>query len=400
MNTHIITTQVGQMDSYAAGKLLVQQAMKKAGGEGVPSDLAIVFASSNHNYPQVMKGILDVLPDIPIIGCSTAGEFTDGGYSNGGVASAFLSSSTHQFSLGIGQHFKESPQKAITEAFARLDSAERSEFPHRMALMFVDGLVECGDDEVMMASKILGTDVKLAGGAAGDNLAFQRTHILHNGQAYTNSVGFCLIHSKVPVRTAATHGHFPFGETMTITRAESRRIYEIDGKNAFHVWQEATRQRREELISTNESRKIEHLHEHHLDSNFEMGILSEQGGYKLRGISLIPSDNSLEAYAAVAEGDRFRIMYSDEASQLDALRQAASLALAHRTIQPAGALIFDCVSRVAILGERYPECIHSYAETLRGIPVLGIQTYGEICVPSLFFEGFLNTTNVIVILPD
>lgn len=37
---------------------------------------------------------------------------------------------------------------------------------------------------------------------------------------------------------------------------------------------------------------------------------------------------------------------------------------------------------------------------MQGVPFIGFETYGEICLPSLFFEGFLNTTSVVVILPD
>jgi methyl-accepting chemotaxis protein len=265
--------------------------------------------------------------------------------------------------------------------------------------MFVDGLAGCGDDLVSMTSEALGADVKLAGGAAGDNLAFRATHILHNGQAHANSVGLCMIHSKVPVRTAATHGHYPFGDTMTITRAQPRRIYEIDGKNAWQVWLDATRQRREEMGFTDEALKSQDVQSRFFPS-FEMGLASKQGGYKLRGIMTAHPDGSLGLYSDVAEGDQFRIMYSDETAQLNALERAANLAVAHKATKPAGALIFDCVVRSSILGDEFYPSIQSFHQALQGVPFIGFETYGEICLPSLFFEGFLNTTSVVVILPD
>jgi hypothetical protein len=384
------------MESYALGKTLVQQAQGKL-GSAVPADVAVVFASSNQNYTQLMKGMRELARDIPIIGCSTAGEFTEDGYSTDGAVCAFIRSTTHRFSLGIGQYVKDDPEKAIKQAIAQFETTR--EYPHRVALMFVDGLAGCGDDLVSMTAHALGADVKVAGGAAGDNLAFRATHILYNGQAYTNSVGLCMIHSKVPVRTAATHGHYPFGDVMTITKAQPRRVYEIDRQNAWKIWLDASRQRREELGFTDEALKSQELQSRFFPC-FEMGLVTKQGGYKLRGIMTAYPDGSLGLYSDVSEGNQFRIMYSDKAAQLNALERAANLAMAHKPKNPAGALIFDCVVRSSILGDEFYPSIQSFHRVLQGVPFIGFETYGEICLPSLFFEGFLNTTSVVVILPD
>lgn len=386
------------MESYALGQALVQQAQEKSGAV-VPADVAVVFASSNQNYTQLMKGMRELARDIPIIGCSTAGEFTEEGYSTDGAVCAFIKSTTHRFSLGIGQHVKENPEEALKQAIAQLDTTRTSEFPYRVALMFVDGLAGCGDDLVSMTARALGSDVKLAGGAAGDNLAFRATHILHNGQAYRNSIGICMIHSKAPVRPAATHGHFPIGEVMTITKAQPRRVYEVDGQNAWKIWLDASRERREELGFTDEALKSQECQNRFFPC-FEMGLLTKQGGYKLRGIMTAYPDGSLGFYSDVSEGDQFRIMYSDKEAQLNALERAANLAMAHKTKNLAGALIFDCAVRSSILGDEFYPSIQSFHHAFRGIPFIGFETYGEICLPSLFFEGFLNTTSVVVIFPD
>lgn len=184
MSTRIATSQGSHKESYALGKILAQHAQKKLGPERSPN-VAIVFASSHQQYEKLMKGILEESPNVPLIGCSTAGEFTEEGLSTDGAVCAFIHSDTHCFSLGIGHNVKHDPTKALKQAINQVDTTSRSEYPHRIALIFVDGLAGCGDELVSVAVQALDAEVKVAGGAAGDNLAFQETYILYNGQAYT-----------------------------------------------------------------------------------------------------------------------------------------------------------------------------------------------------------------------
>jgi FIST N domain. len=60
-------------NSFEVGKLAAQQAISKIKRE---VNLSIVFSSSKYNYNEVVKGVR-AITDAPLIGCSTAGEFTE-----------------------------------------------------------------------------------------------------------------------------------------------------------------------------------------------------------------------------------------------------------------------------------------------------------------------------------
>ena len=65
----------------------------------------------------------------------------------------------------------------------------------------------------------------------------------------------------------------------------------------------------------------------------------------------------------------------------------------------AGALVFDCVCRSIILGESFREAVGAMKEVIGPVPLLGFETYGEICMDPTQFSGFHNTTSVIVLIP-
>jgi len=66
----------------------------------------------------------------------------------------------------------------------------------------------------------------------------------------------------------------------------------------------------------------------------------------------------------------------------------------------AGAIVFDCVCRAVILGDAFSKAVDGIKEVLKGIPLIGFETYGEIAMEMGQLSGFHNTTTVILLIPE
>ena len=94
------------------------------------------------------------------------------------------------------------------------------------------------------------------------------------------------------------------------------------------------------------------------------------------------------------------MMYSDKPTQLALVERVAKLAKVYVSKKVAGAFIFDCVCRDIILGDEYYKSIRTFNEVLKGTPFIGFATLGEICTETTQISGFLNTSCVVMIIPD
>lgn len=75
--------------------------MDKAGAKD--ASLSVVFVSTAYDYQAVVKGVREVTNNAPLIGCSTAGEFTEERVEKESVACAVISTDTHKFFPGIAR---------------------------------------------------------------------------------------------------------------------------------------------------------------------------------------------------------------------------------------------------------------------------------------------------------
>jgi len=94
-------------------------------------------------------------------------------------------------------------------------------------------------------------------------------------------------------------------------------------------------------------------------------------------------------------------MGADPADLLASARQAALQAVERlEGARPAGAIVFDCICRGIILGERFLEEASVISEVVSNRPLAGFETYGEIAKASGLLSGFHNTTAVVAVLPE
>ena len=388
-------------DGTAAATEAVRQATEKLGG-GSRVDLAIVHASSKYDYQAVIDSVRAATGNAPLIGSSSSGEFTEGRVAAGSVAVGLIASDDIKFATAIAQDLKADPELAA-RTVANKFPVEMEGFSNLSAILMIDGLAGLGEEITLLAATIfnltLGRNVKLAGGAAGDDLRFEETAVFCDDQVATDAVSACLFASKKPLYTGVAHGHTPVSEPLRATSAKECVLYEVNGRPAWDVWKEATAEAASRIgVDVGTIREPDAVGAHLL--RFELGLPAGDGQYKIRIPLGKNEDGSLNFGCAIPEGATFRIMEGEKANQIISAREAAEVARQNAgDVELAGAIVFDCACRGLILGDEFYRGVDQFKDVLGDIPILGWETYGEICMESGQFSGFHNTTSVVLLIP-
>jgi methyl-accepting chemotaxis protein len=399
MGTAFATAICRGDDSFLTGREAARRALEKLQGK---ADLAIVFASSGYDYAGVLGGIREAAGDIPLIGCSTAGEFTEEAIGKGNVACAFISSDTHRFITGFGTGLRDNELRCLTDATAAFPEAEDTDGrAHRSCIILMDGLAGKGEEIILAALATLGPDVKITGGGAADDYRFRETSVFSGGTAASDAISTVLTLSRKPVAIGVSHGHTPISPPYTITRASGNKVYELDGKPALEVWLDATREHARSFGIDVDTMRDNPDQLGKYSCIYDGGLRTGEG-YKIRWSGLRPDiTDHLPFVCTMPEGAVMRVMVGTRDSQIESARDAALKALQNaggRKI--AGAVVFDCAVRGAILGEEFPRAVDEIRKVLGGIPLIGLATYGEIALEEGQLSGFHNTTTVVLLIPE
>lgn len=399
MGTKMVTALRKGEDSESTAHEAVRAALAKL--KNHKPDLAVCYCSPEYDYGKVLATIRNETGNAPLIGCSSAGEFTEEEVATGSIAIALISSDTHKFFTTWGDGLRKDPEACLEKAVAKVPTRVDG-YPRRSFLIYVDGLAGKGEESVLAAMTKLGTDVRFAGGCAGDDLKLKETYVFCDDKVLQDSVALCLWASKSAPPIAVHHGHVPLSPLLTFTKVKANVLHEVDGKPAWDVWKEHIRDAAKELLGLDVDRVTDTTEMFRILGAFEAGLLVADDSYKMRSPLSKNDDGSLNFTCSIYEGSKFRIMKTTAADQIVSAGETARHALENEVgIQAAGALTFDCAARLMILGKEFPKSVEAIKHQLGPkIPLLGYEAYGEICMHEGEVSGLHNTTTVISIIPD
>lgn len=199
---------------------------------------ATFYCSSAYDLPALARELKARFGDLPLIGCTSAGEITPSGYLDGSITgvsivsdqmavqieridalSAFTLTRGEQTAQELVQRFRG---QGITPTGA-----------DTFALVLVDGLSRQEEPLVFALSRALG-GMQLFGGSAGDDGRFERTWIYHQGAFRTDAALVALVHTSLPFLVFKTQHFEGTGQRLVVTRADpdTRTVYEINAEPA------------------------------------------------------------------------------------------------------------------------------------------------------------------------
>jgi methyl-accepting chemotaxis protein len=297
---------------------------------------------------------------------------------------------------GIGSGVRASPERAVERAASGLPRSVQG-YPHRTGVLLIDTMAGNCEEVTLMTAAALGADLPLAGGGAGDDLAMKSTTVSCGARAATDAVVIAQIFSKTPLGLGVCHGHRPLSTPLRVTKAHGNVVQEIEGRPAWDVWRERTR----DVAMTHglDVDKLGPADEGGFLLTFEAGLAAGRE-YKIRAPLARTPEGAIRFACGVPEGAVIRITESAPREQIESAREAARRARAKLGDEhPAGAIVFDCICRNLILREGFDDAIRGMSEELGGVPLAGFETYGEIALDAGDMSGFHNTTSVVLAFP-
>ncbi|HEV2787064.1 MAG TPA: FIST N-terminal domain-containing protein [Solirubrobacteraceae bacterium] len=364
-----------------------REAAALARGAG-DAKLLIVFCSGAYDLDELLAGIGESAAGVPLIGCSTAGEIATGGPEDHSVVVVTLGGPG--FSVQTGAARRASAD--LREAGAVVAQAARavSHCAHRVLMLLSDGLAGDQQEVVRGAYGVLGAEVPLVGGCAGDDLQMTKTFQLHDGRVLCDAVVGVAIGSDAPLGIGVRHGWRRVGEPMVATRSAGNRVYELDDQPALDVYLDHLDAPPEARLDAAAFTRFALTH--------PLGLARRRGEEHVRFVGDADfAERSLGLIAEVPQGGLAWFMEGDDDSVLAATDAACTDALEQlRGSAPLGMIAFDCIARRGVLGDSgIATEVARVALNAGGAPVAGFYTYGEIA-RTRGVSGFHNQTLVVL----
>jgi len=305
-------------------------------------------------------------PDSVVVGCSTAGEITGEGISDGGAtvtAADFLQTRLRRAHARVSR--MEDSWRVGEQLAAELEASDLV-----YVLVLSDGVHVNGSELVSGLSSGLAEGVTITGGLAGDDGRFERTLVI-DGESIEEravvAVGF--YGERLRVGHGSMGGWESFGPIRRVTRSRDNILYELDGKPALTIYEAYLGEDAEQLPASG--------------LLFPLALVSND----LRETGLIRTllavdreRGSLTFAGNVYEGGLVRLMHANFERLVDGSHNAADLAV--RSLAGRGptlSLLISCVGRRLLMGSDTDEEVDAARRVLGSETLLtGFYSNGEI----------------------
>lgn len=327
-------------------------------------EMILLFCSPTYDVPAVLAAMSRRVPDVRVLGCTTAGEITPVGYRHGTITGMSLGADHFAASVRLIEpmsSFEIADGSALAKALmAEHHSLDRRFEPSRsFALLINDGLSMHEEIIVSALGDALG-EIPLIGGSAGDNLAFRETAIFLDGRVLTSASLLILVSTDLEFRVFERQHFQPLDQKMVVTRADpsQRLVMEINAEPAAEEYAR--------LIGLDPADLTPLVFASH------PLVVKAGGRHYVRAIQRVDADGCLHFFCAIDEGIILSVAKSGDlvanlVSLFDDLR--AELGSIEAVIG------FDCVLRYVEMEQR--QMLTEVSRIMAQNNVVGFNTYGE-----------------------
>ena len=388
--TRAIVVQTELRDASAAGAALGSE-IAAAVGPGKQPDAVMLFASPSYSFAPLLASLTHACQPKVLVGCSSAGEFTNARNLNAAACGVALVSDEMVFSAGVAENVTADRRLSAQRLIGGFTGLASNAFEYRSVLVLSDVLAGYTEELLEQLTLITGGRYQIFGGGAGDDERFQRTHVFFGTRVLTNAAVALEILSKKPVGIGVSHGWHPAGAAMRVTEADGLRLVSLNAIPAAEIFAEHA-----ELTGQAFDRENAVPFFLHNVLGIETG-----GGFKLRVPLGIDAKGAVLCAAEIPTGSLVRIMQTSHQSASGAASSAVRAAMGQLQGHAAsGALFFDCAATRLRMGREFGLELDAVTEALRPAHYAGCNTYGQLARVTGQFSGFHNCTAVVCVFPE
>lgn len=396
MTTRMSSGFGGAEDSAEAADQAIREALY--GLYGAPANVAFVYCTGALDPATVLGVARAQLGDVPIVGGSVAGGYTERSLGQAGVFVLLFHSDQARVTARLVRSLSQGD--ALSNIIRELPKDQSA--PENLIFLLTDGLRNTGEETTLLISNLFGAEVTVAGGITAERSGTSSC-VFFDDQIHSDAAVITLFGPTTPFFSAARHGHKPVSAPVTITHAVGTRVYTLNDRPAWSVWKELTREPARARGYDVDTLDIDNSLKYRID--FQLGLPTGAGRIKTRVITKVHEDGSFEIDSGFPSSARILVMFGgDREAQIGASRRAAE-AVADAAKQAghtnfAGAMVVECVVRQHLLGEELYRAPAAFKEVLGDIPLLAIASHGEMLLKPDDFSGYHNASTVVILFVD
>ena len=355
--------------------------------DGFKPTLAIVFISIKQNHT-IICSILDNA-GIAVFGASTNGEFIDEDTMSGGIAILLLDMNPAYFTI----FFDEFPDKNYREIARDIAKKSITHFSNPAFLISCSHTTTDAEQLLLGFEDIIGKQVNVYGGAAGDDYSFTDQFIFTNHhESKQGIIVLTLDEDKIKIKGRATCGWNAVGTVRTVTKSEANHVYTIDDIPVLDI---TAKYGGIQNVSPENNNLI-----FEIASTFPLQLQREKGEPVMRpGLVIDWKDHSFYCSGSVPQGSKVRFSLPPDFDVVEKVIQGCEELKATEMPDADALIIFSCAGRQLALGPM----IHQEIEGLKNIwnvPLAGMFSNAEL---ARAYGGNLemhNLTNCCVVLKE
>jgi predicted transcriptional regulator len=305
--------------------------------------ILLTSLTKKEDIEELIKGLKTHIDVNNLIGCTTAGEFSEKGHTkHGALLVAFDKKCKVSISCkkvdenpkNVGITLANDIKEKLKEKYPKIDINEKF-----FGIVFHDWKTN-HENEIIdaLAEKL---SFPIIGGTAGDDLKFKNIYQIYQDNVISGHVVFATISTKRRIEILYGHGYEPTEFYGRITKASGNVIYELDGKPAYEVYQDMVSK-----VSGIPKEILEKYKSHNgknLDFTilYPLGVQDVYGNYRILFLKNIEG-NKLIFSDEVNEGTFLVLMNTSPKRTVDSLYDEISKL---KTFKKPMAFIIECVCR-------------------------------------------------------
>ncbi len=322
-------------------------------------------ALSEHSIYQELK---TRYPNAHVIGCTSAGEILDDEvYDDSIVVTAieFEKTVLEVTSLNV-----EAPEESYGAGLNIGKALQKADL--RGIMIVSEGLKVNGSELVRGINEVIGDEVPITGGLAGDGPRFEETKVACNAEPQSGTIAAIGFYGdKILVGHGSMGGWDSFGPKRQVTKSKGNILYELDSKPALQLYKEYLG---EEAANLPGSALLFPLMVQAEDK--------EQLGIVRTVLAVEENENTMTFAGDIPEGYVAQLMRANFERLIDGAGSAGSAARSIHDIPEhltKLAVLVSCVGRKMILKQRTSDEVEAVQDVLGdNTAQIGFYSYGEI----------------------
>ena len=348
----------------------IQTALQECMEDGFEPTLAIVFIS----IKQDRNAICELLhhEGIDIFGATSCGEFIDGYQDEGSIVILLLNLPHDDYTILFEEIGNKNLRDVSTQiAQSALQKFKRPAFILCSTSLSLDGEFMDGETLVRSIESVIGPQVNICGGMAGDDGSLTGTYVFTHGRSTDKGIATLVLNEdKVSLQGMAISGWKPLGISRTVTKSEGRWVYTIDNKPALDMYLKYLGI--DPLSGDNKYELYEDIGVH-----YPFQVEREIGEPAMvTPMAINNEENAILFESIIPQGSKIRFSMPPDFDIVDEILQNADDLKASSQIDVEALLIFSCAGRLSAMGPLAKEENQGLGR-LWGTPMAGFYTYGE-----------------------